>query len=96
MASRYTNNRTKKLKDGRVVYTTKIYPNIPKSDKDIYIVTQGGDRLDTIANQFYGDSSLWWIIATANNIHNATFALPDGTTLRVPENYDTIINNFER
>lgn len=96
MASRYTNNETKKLKDGRVVYTAKIYPNIPKSDKDIYIVTQGGDRLDTIANQFYGDSSLWWIIASANNIHDATFALPDGTVLRVPENYDTIITNFER
>ena len=96
MASRYKNNLSKKLKDGRTVYRTKIYPNIPKSDKDIYIVTQGGDRLDTLANEFYGDSSLWWIIATANNIHDATFALPDGTTLRVPENYNEIITNFER
>jgi nucleoid-associated protein YgaU len=96
MASRYKNNLSKKLKDGRTVYRTKIYPNIPKSDKDIYIVTQGGDRLDTLANEFYGDSSLWWIIATANNIHDATFALPDGTTLRVPENFNTIITNFER
>jgi nucleoid-associated protein YgaU len=96
MASRYKNNLNKKLKDGRTVYRTKIYPNIPKSDKDIYIVTQGGDRLDTLANEFYGDSSLWWIIATANNIHDATFALPDGTTLRVPENFNTIITNFER
>lgn len=96
MASRYTNNSSKKLKDGRLVYRTKIYPNIPKSDKDIYIVTQGGDRLDTLANQFYGDSSLWWIIASANNIHDATFTVPDGTTLRVPENFDEIITNFER
>jgi len=96
MASRYKNNLSKKLKDGRTVYRTKIYPNIPKSDKDIYIVTQGGDRLDTLANEFYGDSSLWWIIATANNIHDATFALPDGTTLRVPENFNEIITNFER
>lgn len=96
MASRYTNNETQKLKDGREVFRTRIYPNIPKSDKDIYIVTQTGDRLDTIANQFYGDSSLWWIIATANNIHDATFALPDGTTLRVPEDYGKIINDFEK
>lgn len=96
MASRYKNNETQKLKDGRVVYKTKIYPNIPKSDKDIYIVTQTGDRLDTLANQFYGDSSLWWIIATSNNIHDATFAVSDGTILRIPENYIEIINNFEK
>lgn len=96
MASRYQNNKTQKLKDGKLVYKTKIYPNIPKSDKDIYIVTQTGDRLDTLANQFYGDSSLWWIIATANNIHDATFAVADGTILRVPENYTQIITNFQK
>lgn len=96
MASRYENNETQKLSDGRVVYRTRLYPNIPKTDKDIYIVTQTGDRLDTLANQFYGDSSLWWIIATANNIHDATFAVEDGTTLRVPENYTKIINDFQK
>ena len=96
MASRYENNETQKLKNGRNVYRTRIYPNIPKTDKDIYIVTQTGDRLDTLANQFYGDSSLWWIIATANNIHDATFAVEDGTTLRGPENYTKIINDFQK
>lgn len=96
MASRFKNIETQKLKDGRRVYRTKIYPNIPKSDKDIYIVTQTGDRLDTLSNQFYGNSSYWWIIASANNIHDATFALPDGTTLRIPQNYTKIINDFEK
>lgn len=94
MAGRYDRNSIKKLSDGRRVYTSRIYKNIPKSDKDIYIVTQTGDRLDTLAYDFYGDSSLWWIIATANNIHDATFAVPDGTTLRVPENYREILNNI--
>ena len=61
MKSRYDNNE-QKLKDGRIVFRSKIYPNIPKKDSDIYIVTQGGDRLDTY--QFYNDSSLWWIITT--------------------------------
>jgi len=94
MASRYDRNEKVKLKDGRIVYRSRIYSNIPKSDNDIYIVTQGGDRLDTLAHQFYGDASLWWIIATANNIHDSGFALPDGTTLRLPENYREITNNF--
>lgn len=92
--SRYNKNKTKKLNGGREVYQSKIYPNIPKSDQDVYIVTQGGDRLDTLANQFFGDSTLWWIIASANNIHDAPFALPDGTILRIPQNYQEIVNNF--
>jgi hypothetical protein len=96
MANRYLRNRTQKLDDGRVVYRTKIYPNIPLRDSDIYAVTQTGDRLDTLAHQFYGDSSLWWIIATANNIHDAPLAVEDGTILRIPENYSQIINDFEK
>mgnify|MGYP000873496441 FL=1 len=96
MASRYENNETKKLNDGRVVYKSKLYPKIPKSDQDIYIVTQTGDRLDTLANQFYENASLWWIIASANNVHDAPFALPDGTELRIPMNYVSIMNNFNK
>jgi hypothetical protein len=94
--SRYENNKIQKLKDGRRVFRTRLYPDIPKSDKDIYIVTQTGDRMDALANQFYGDASLWWIIATANNIHDALFAVPDGTTLRIPQNYNKIINDFRK
>jgi len=94
--SRYENNKIQKLKDGRRVFRTRLYPDIPKSDKDIYIVTQTGDRMDALANQFYGDVSLWWIIATANNIHDALFAVPDGTTLRIPQNYNKIINDFRK
>jgi hypothetical protein len=96
MSSRYTNNQIQKLKDGRNVFRTKIYPNIPLSDSDIYAVTQTGDRLDTLAHQFFGDASLWWIIATANNIHDAPFAIADGTILRIPMKYIEVINNFTK
>jgi hypothetical protein len=96
MASRYQTNRSKKLPDGREVYTSKILPKIPKRDDDIYIAIQTGDRLDTIANQYYGDSSLWWIIATANQIHDAPFSLEDGTVLRVPANANSILNQVNK
>lgn len=96
MANRYENGQMKKLSDGRVVYTSKIYPNIPLQDSDIYAVTQEGDRLDSIAYQFYGDSSLWWIIAAANNIHDAPIALDDGTILRIPQDYLSVINKFRK
>lgn len=96
MASRYDNNKIKKIDSGEIVYRTRIYPDIPLKDDDIYIVTQTGDRLDSIANQFYGDSSLWWIVATANNIHKASFAIAEGTTLRLPKNYIEVLNKFKR
>jgi hypothetical protein len=94
MASRYENNQTKTTNDGRRVYRSKIYPNIPLRDDDIYVATETGDRLDTLAYQYYSDASLWWIIAAANNIHNAPFGLKDGTILRIPQNYIEILVNF--
>ena len=94
MTSRYQNNETKKTSHGRMVYRSKIYPNIPLRDDDIYVITETSDRLDTLAYQYYRDSSLWWIIAAANNIHNAPLGLKDGTILRVPQNYIEIVNNY--
>ena len=87
MASRYQNNLTKKNKEGKVVYQSRIYAKIPLSDNDVYVATETGDRLDSLAYEYYGDSTLWWIIASANK-------LADGTVLRLPANYITIINNF--
>lgn len=95
MASRYTNNETKKLNDGRNVYRSRIYPEIPLNDNDIYVASETGDRLDTLAYQYYNNASYWWIIAAANNIHNAPFGLKDGTILRIPQNYIEIVNKFK-
>lgn len=94
MSSRYQNNQTKKLFDGRVVLRPRIYPNIPLRDDDVYVATELGDRLDTLANDFYNDSTYWWIIASANNIHGAKFAFEPGTVLRIPQNYIEIKRNF--
>lgn len=93
MESRYLSNPTKKTIDGKTVYRTKIYPNIPLRDDDLYVATETGDRLDTLANDYYEDSTLWWIIASANNIHNAPIGFPDGTILRIPINYIEIVSN---
>jgi hypothetical protein len=92
--NRYYSNDIKKEKDGREVYKPKIYPNIPLMDTDIYVATETGDRLDTLAHQFYGDSSLGWLIASANNIHNASFGLEDGTVLRIPKDISPILTQL--
>lgn len=92
--SRYDNNETQRIRDGRRVYRTRIYPNIPPRDDDEYVRTQDGDRLDLLAYEFYGDQSLWWIIASANNIHNAPIGLEAGLLLRIPQNYIQIKSRF--
>jgi hypothetical protein len=94
--SRYENAKTKKNSEGKIVYKRKIYPNIPLRDDDVYVATETGDRLDTLAFDFYADSNLWWIIASANNIHGAKFGFEDGTILRIPQNYIEISNSFKQ
>ena len=94
--SRYENNEEQKLNDGRRVFRSRVYPDIPMKDSDIYVVTQQGDRLDELANQFYSNSSYWWIIATANNIHDASLSPEPGTILRIPVDYNKIVNDFKK
>ena len=91
MIGRYDNNETKKTIDGRNVYRPTIYPNIPLRDDDVYVATETGDRFDTLSHQFYNDSSLWWIIASANHIHTAPIGFADGTILRIPTNHIEIL-----
>jgi hypothetical protein len=92
MESRYYNLETKKTHDGR----PKIYPNIPLRDDDVYVMTELGDRLDTLAFQYYEDPTLWWIIASANNIHDAPLGFPEATVLRIPLNYIAIVTDFTK
>lgn len=54
---------------------------------------RGGERLDTVAGEVYGDSTLWWIIAAASNIGWAA-QVPAGILLRIP-NPNDIAEIFE-
>ena len=64
-------------------YKTTIYDKIPLSNSDIHLITTVGDRLDLLAQQFYGDSTLWWYIAQANNL--STLNLSPGSSIRIPK-----------
>tara|TARA_Y100000361_G_scaffold80658_1_gene71305 strand:- start:935 stop:1204 length:270 start_codon:yes stop_codon:yes gene_type:complete len=83
--SRYDNTKIVEV-DGKRVKQTTLYENVPKTNDDIYVMTQYGDRLDLLAHQFYGDSSLWWFIAKANNLKFNTVEI--GTTLRIPSSIE--------
>ena len=64
--SRYQDIAILNTPEGKRYYGTNFYPTIPLSDSDIYVITDERDRYDMLANQYYGDVSLWWIIASAN------------------------------
>jgi nucleoid-associated protein YgaU len=42
-----------------------------------------GERLDIIAGQTYGDSSLWWVIAAASGI-GWSLQVPPGVVISIP------------
>lgn len=96
MASRLRTLKVKKISEKRIYRALK-YPEIPLSVEDLYITTVDGDRLDLLANQFYQDVDMWWIIATANPgvVKRDTFNLKPGLEIRVPTDIQGIMQNFE-
>ena len=63
-------------------FLTTIYDNVEHEETDVFVITQEGDRLDNLANQFYNDPTLWWYIAQANNLFSPH--LEPNTSLRIP------------
>ena len=71
--------------------STVMYPDLKTTDDQIIMAVEG-DRLDTLAKQFYGDETFWFVIANANNLGKGTLNIPGGTLVRVPRyaEYDGI------
>ena len=86
--SRYSNTKTTRKsllpKQKKIVssYGTTLYQRIPETNGDLHVISTEGDRLDNLAFQFYGDSSLWWYIAKANNL--TALNVPAGKSLVIP------------
>jgi hypothetical protein len=97
MALRYDNSIIFKTEQGKPYYESKRYPVIPLSESDIYIVTTEGDRLDLIANQYYRDSNLWWVIAFVNsNITKGSMFPAPGVQLRIPTDLSRVIRLYNQ
>ena len=48
------------------LYKNIKYPKIPIREGDVYVTATFGDRLDLLADRFYRDTKLWWVINYAN------------------------------
>lgn len=93
--NRYQNIPQTKI-DGKLVYQTSRYPEVPLSSNDIYVYTTQGDRFDILAQQYYKDSSLWWVISIANTdkVNQSTLVIPEGIQIRIPSTYANVVRDF--
>lgn len=72
-------------KDSRPRYVNVKYPEILKDVSDIYVFSRVGDRYDILAQSYYDDSSLWWVISIANNNTTQDSLLIEvGLQIRIP------------
>ena len=97
MANRYTYTHTKSELDTQQRYMeSTIYPRIKASDADIYIITEAGDRIDILAKKYYDDTSMWWVIAVANNLNDANFFVEPGLQLRIPMDTGKVLKELNK
>jgi nucleoid-associated protein YgaU len=92
--NRYQNIPQTKYQRKRAYQTTR-YPEIPFSENDIYVITTDGDRFDLLAQEYYNDSTLWWVISTANRTLSQNSLLPPpGSQIRIPGDLNTVLQLF--
>lgn len=80
---------------GTRYFVNNIYPDIPFSENDQYVIVTIGDRLDLLAYDSYKDESLWWIIAVANNLPGDSLIPEPGLQLRIPVDIQNIMNIYK-
>jgi|TARA_B110000908_G_scaffold86877_1_gene103762 hypothetical protein len=99
MANRLRNIEIKRdVLNKRRYYKNIEYPVIPVSSNDVYIISKIGDRLDLLANDFYNDPQLWWVISRANpdKINRDSFFIDSGLQIRIPTDVQDIYTRFNK
>ena len=95
--NRYRNIKITHDLKGTRLYTTTKYPEIPRSGNDIYVITTEGDRYDVLASNYFNDSSLWWVISSANAEYSQnSISPPIGVQIRIPGNLDSILLAYNK
>mgnify|MGYP003639068424 FL=1 len=88
---RYTSVKIMNDRDyKKEMYINQKYPLPPLDPNDIYVYANETDRYDILADKFYGDSTLWYIISLANaesNTNMASLYPPVGKRIRIPIDY---------
>ena len=70
-------NSTPNTIDTEKHYLTTKYPEISRTDTDIYIFVHKGTRLTDLSNLYYGTVTNWFILALANNLGKGSICVPN-------------------
>ena len=94
---RYTKIPVTTTSKGKRFKETVKYPDIPLSFNDIYAYTDEGDRFDILAQNFYGDPSLWWVISIAKpQFDQGSMFPPLGVQIRIPTDISAILFQYNK
>lgn len=69
---------------GRKKEKNLIMAPIKEDADDIYVKSNPNVTLDILAEEYYGDATLWWVIARANSLKS--MVVKDGISIRIPRN----------
>lgn len=86
-SDRYKNCKILKDNDtGDTLISTRDINDIPLATNDIYhtVTVNEESRLDLIADNYYGNPLLWWVIAQANQIYDPFNKPVSGDIIRIP------------
>ena len=92
--NRYPSTLIRKETSGPRYFGSTKYPPVDFTIEDFYIISMQGDRLDNLAAQFYGDPTLYWILQQANSLNRDSLYPPIGVQIRIPQNLDRILDEF--
>lgn len=87
--------KTKKRNDGKQQYRSFVFPTFEESSDDIVIEISEYTRLDVLAEQFFDDASLWWVIAVYNNLSEPSLYVSDQTYLRIPNDIQRVYSKIK-
>ena len=95
--NRYKYQKIKKdSSDGRRKLSTTHYAKIESKNNDIIYRVKYGDSYSTLANRFYEDQTLWWVIARANKEFKGNIRPKVGQKLTIPTDISDIINDLNK
>lgn len=82
-ASRY--KKTSRITRNGITYLG-LRVSRPYEDRgdDIFYEVRAGDTLSLIAHRYFGEASLWWVVADFNDILDPFEDLVQGDVLRLP------------
>jgi len=82
--------------NNKSIFKTIRFPDIILDENDIYVTSVIGDRYDLLADDYYQDNTLYWIISKANShLPQNSLLIPEGEQVRIPANVADIINKYK-